>query len=140
VTDRKLFACIVLIAAVALGAPLLRADHAPYYLSDGSVVHGDWGLYRPGHVAPWVEGPYVVGAPRYGYGAFYPTNRNDPGAYRRRPPVDPVPIPAEPYFRSWGSESPRFLPSDATLYAPFGPPEVIYAPRGAWQGKNPTKK
>jgi hypothetical protein len=128
-----------LMAAFALGTPFLRADHAPYYLADGSVVYGDWGLYRPGHVAPWMEGPYVLGARRFGIGAFFPTNRNDPGAYRRLPPVDPAPVPAEPYFRSWGSESPYFAPSGVTSYAPFGPPDIIYAPPGIWPGKGKSK-
>lgn len=119
----------------AVGATVLllavhggRADHAPLYYPDGVVVFGDWGLYRPGHVFPWAEGPYVIGHPRYGTNQYFPTNRNDPGAYRRRPPVDRAPIPPEPYFRSWGAQSAQPDPNRATVYAPFAPPSVIYAP------------
>lgn len=106
-----------------------RTDHAPYYRADGAIVHGDWGLYRPGHVTPWVEGPAVIAAPRFGMGEYFPSNRNDPGAYRRRPPVDPRPIPPEPYYRSWGAQSQNPNPAGAAVYAPFEPPAVIYAPK-----------
>jgi hypothetical protein len=30
-------------------------------------------------------------------GHYFPSNKADPDVYRRRPPVDRVPIPAEPY-------------------------------------------
>jgi hypothetical protein len=78
---------------------------------------------------PWIEGPVVVATPRYGFGAYFPTNRHDPGAYRRRPPVDKAPIPAEPYYRSWGARSEACHPDCTTIYAPFEPPAVIYAPK-----------
>ncbi|MCC6946471.1 MAG: hypothetical protein IT539_01765 [Bradyrhizobiaceae bacterium] len=132
---RKLSALLYVVstAILCLGVLLLavragRADHAPQLLPDGSIVHGDWGLYRPGHMAPWVEGPVVISAPRGGLGQYFPTNRDDPGAYRRRPPVDRVPIPPEPYYRSWGVQSQNLDPNSATVYAPFDPPAVIYAP------------
>jgi hypothetical protein len=112
-----------------LGVRAGRADHAPLLFADGTVVHGEWGLYRPGHMAPWAEGPVVISAPRFGMGQYFPTNRDDPGAYRRRPPVDRQPIPSEPYFRTWGAQSQNADPNAATVYAPFDPPAVIYAPQ-----------
>jgi hypothetical protein len=126
VSAAVLFAVGLLILSLAVSSG--RADHAPQYRVDGAVIYGDWGLYRPGHVAPWVHGPQVVGAGRYGMGHYFPSNRDDPGAYRRRPPVDRAPIPAEPYYRSWGAQSAPYDASKATDYAPFDPPAVIYAP------------
>jgi hypothetical protein len=136
VNARKLAAILCVLVTLAMGLAILllavnggRADHLPYARADGVVIYGDWGLYRPGHVFPWIEGPMVIGAGRFGTGYYFPTNRNDPGAYRRRPPVDRAPIPAEPYFRSWGAQSGQIDPARATVYAPFAPPSVIYAPR-----------
>lgn len=133
---RRLSAWLFVLSTVIVGLGILmvavqagRADHAPLLFADGTVVHGDWGLYRPGHMAPWAEGPIVIGAPRFGLGRYFPTNRDDPGAYRRRPPVDRQPIPPEPYYRSWGVQSQNVHPGAATVYAPFAPPAVIYAPK-----------
>lgn len=133
--DRKTSAFIGAAVTLAVGAAIIllavrggHADHAPIYHPDGLVVYGDWGLYRPGHVFPWSEGPYVDGYPRYSANRYFPTNRNDPGAYRPRSPVDRAPIPPEPYFRSWGAQSQQADPGRATVYAPFAPPSVIYAP------------
>ncbi len=134
-----LFPAIAAVLGVAMTLLAVRtgkADHAPRYGPDGVIVHGDWGLYRPGHVAPWTHGPYVIATPRFGMGEYFPTNRTDPRAYRRRPPVDPRPIPAEPYFRSWGAQSQPLDPNSATAYAPFAPPAVIYAPREPLHHKN----
>lgn len=111
---------------VALATPELesaKADHMPLLRPDGAIVYGDWGLYRPGAMVPIVEGPYIIAAPRYGAGDYFPSNRHDPDAYRSPPRVRPV--PAEPWYRSWGSESGS---GPATIYAPFDPPSVIYAP------------
>lgn len=122
------FSLAVLLLAVNAG----RADHAPRQTVDGVVIYGDWGLYRPGHVVPYAVGPlgpYVITNSRYGFGQYFPSNRNDPGAYRRRPPVDRQVIPAEPYYRSWGAQSQPLNPHSATVYTPFEPPAVIYAPR-----------
>jgi hypothetical protein len=116
-----------------------RADHMPVQGPDGSIIYGDWGLYRPGHMAPVYEGPVVIGAPRFGTGYFFPTNRNDPNAYRSRAGEFGPSMPAEPYFRTWGAQSDPSVPS--TEHAPFDPPEVIYAPREERRGKNlPPKK
>jgi hypothetical protein len=97
-----------------------KADNMPLIYPDGTVVYGDWGLYRPGAIVPFVEGPYAITAPRYGAG-YYPTNRYDPGAYRS--PTPRRPIPPEPWFRTWGAQS------DSTpATAPYEGPSVIYAP------------
>lgn len=130
------FCIAVLLLAVNAG----RADHAPRLTADGVIIHGDWGLYRPGHVVPYAEGvygPYVITNSRYGFGQYFPSNRDDPGAYRRRPPVDRQIIPAEPYFRSWGAQSQPLNPNSATVYAPFDPPAVIYAPRTDGHDRRP---
>jgi hypothetical protein len=123
------------VAVLLLDASTGRADHRPYVRPDSTVVYGDWGLYRAGHVPPWIEGPTVVEAARYGGpGYFFPTNRDDPGAHRRRPPEKSGP-PPEPYYRWWGAESEPPQSSRPTEYAPFAPPAVIYAPRDAYKHK-----
>jgi hypothetical protein len=124
---RRVLGLFLLLLFFALAVATLRADHLPVQQPDGAIVYGDWGLYRPGHVTPWVEGPYVIDAPRYGPGYYFPTNRNDPNAYRSRAREFGPSLPAEPYFRTWGTQS---EPSpNPTVYAPFDPPSVIYAPR-----------
>lgn len=135
-SQQKMSAAVCAAVTLVLGLAVIllainagRADHAPHYNADGVVIYGDWGLYRPGHVAPWAQGPHVINASRFGLGHYFPSNRNDVGAYRRRPPVDRQPIPAEPYYRSWGAQSQNLDPNSATVYAPFEPPAVIYAPR-----------
>lgn len=136
------FTFVMLVFSIAiflLAMTGARADHRPYYTPEGTVVYGDWGLYRPGHVVPWVEGPLVVSSYRVGVGRYFPTNRDDPGAYRRRPPEKGGIIPPEPYFRSWGAQSEQADPSRATVYAPFAPPAVIYAPRPERDGDHDHK-
>jgi hypothetical protein len=127
VSLQKLFALVFAAVTVVLAVTGGRADHLPYIRPDGAIVFGDWGLYRPGAAYPWLAGPMVIDAPRFG-GYFFPTNRDDPGAYRRRPPEKSGP-PPEPYSRWWGAESEPALTTPSTVYAPFDPPAVIYAPR-----------
>jgi hypothetical protein len=134
------------IAAFVLAAALVlpvwgnaRADDEPLLWPDGTITYRDWGLYRPG-VPVLIERPY-----RYGYGGserlitknegapyypgnardpyYFPTNHRDPDAYRMKPRVRPV--PAEPYFRSWGVGSDS---TPATEPAQIEGPTVIYAP------------
>jgi hypothetical protein len=119
---RKLIATAFVAAFVTFGDRDAKADHMPLIYPDGAVVYGDWGLYRSGAIVPFVEGPYVITTPRYGTG-YFPTNRYDPGAYRS-PPVR-RPIPAVPWFHSWGAQSDS---APATIEAPYQGPSVIYAP------------
>ena len=120
---RKLIAIALVAAFATFGARDAKADHMPLIYPDGAVVYGDWGLYRPGAIMPFVEGPYVIATPRYGSGYYFPTNRYDPAAYRSPPARRP--IPAEPWFNSWGAQSD---PAPATIPAPYEGPAVIYAP------------
>ena len=115
------FTIIAVLATPESG--VVRADHMPTLRPDGAIVYGDWGLYRPGAIVPFVEGPYIVAAPRSSTGDYFPTNRHDPAAYRSPRWVPPT--PAEPYYRSWGSQSGA---TPATDYAPYAGPSVIYAP------------
>jgi hypothetical protein len=130
----KLIATAFVAAALTFSPQHAKTDHMPLIYPDGAVVYGDWGLYRPGAIVPFVEGPYVFAAPRYGTG-YFPTNRYDPGAYRSPPAKRP--IPAEPWFQSWGAQSDS---TPATIYAPYEGPSVIYAPNfdGRTHEKNPA--
>jgi hypothetical protein len=132
--------------AIALGAVVLgeaaRADHAPTLVIPGrtpapiivngvdagwAVIEGDWGLYRPGHVAPLV---YPYAAPIYepAVGGYYPANGRPP-RYGRLEAKSRTsrrgPVPAESYFRSWSADS-RMVPPP--YYPTFDPPRVIEAP------------
>ena len=120
---RKLIATGFVAAFVTLGARDAKADNMPLIYPDGTIVYGDWGLYRPGAMVPFAEGPYVAASPRYATGAYFPTNRYDPGAYRSPPPKRPV--AAEPWLNFWGVES---NPAPATIETPNQGPSVIYAP------------
>jgi hypothetical protein len=117
------------------------ADHRPYVTPDGTVVTGDWGLYRPGAVVPHVYGPAVYGAPygglhSGGMGHYFPTNRNDPSAYRKPPKEGPT-APTQPYYRSWGAQSQNLDPNSATSYPPFAAPDVILSPEINVPGPGP---
>jgi hypothetical protein len=124
--------------AMVMAVPCARADHAPNYVVPGrpdvpviinffdaswGVVEGEWGLYRPGAVAPTViPAPYVT--PRVQAKPYYPSLGGI--TYKGRLEVEPpanreLPPPAPSYHRSWTSESPN-LP--ATEYAP-APPVII---------------
>jgi hypothetical protein len=128
--------------AVVLGAAVARADHAPVYVVPGkpgvpvvingydasyTVVEGDWGLSRPGHVPPSiVSGPLVTPAPFY-YGGYFPGFGRRPGYGRHEiepPPNRQLPPPAPGYYRERGTQS-QNLP--ATIDPPFNPPPVIEA-------------
>lgn len=107
-----------------------RADNEPLLRPDGSIAYRDWGLYRPG-VPVLIEGPYIYYGRRFGDRAYYfPSNRRDPNAYRSPPPAG-KPVPAEPWYRSWGSHSDFSAPvtapaSDAAVT--LEGPSVMYAP------------
>jgi hypothetical protein len=157
-------------ATALVGMAAARADHRPVIAVPGhpdvpavvdgvdasySVVEGEWGLYRPGHVAPTVT-PLLVGPPAYypsAYypGAFYPGSTPSgyyPSTGRRprygrlevEPPPDrPRPPPAPSYRRSWKTESP---PVPATEYPFFESPQVfIEAPyRRPWRRNRPDPR
>ena len=125
---RSLIVTVFVAAAVSFGPQHAKTDHMPLIYPDGAVVYGDWGLYRPGAIVPFVEGPYAVAVPRYGIG-YFPTNRYDPAAYRSPPARRP--IPAEPWFQSWGAQSDS---APATIATPFEGPSVIYAPNFGGHG------
>jgi hypothetical protein len=90
------------------------------------VVESDWGLARPGHLAPAIVGyaPPVgnraspvrgVNYPRYGMAP--PRGRNEV-----EPPVDrPLPEPAENFSRSWGAQSPSVVSPRPAYQRPLDP-------------------
>lgn len=133
------------IIAVLIGwfCPAAHADHAPAVVipgrpdvpviingrvvPPGSVIEGDWGLYRAGAVAPTVIPPPVPvlywDAP---VGRYFPATGAKPGYGRREidQPLRPL-RPAESYYRSWTAES---QPGPVTIPAPYGMPPVVVAP------------
>lgn len=177
---RPLAAGFALFALHAVFAPVSDADHAPLLYPDGTVVHGDWGLYRPGHMplryqyyaaSPAYEyfyaSPPIVfyGARRYrsshpvskddlpdpknylgddevkrfyprGDGGFYPSNKEDPGAYTRRENENGPTQSPERYFKEWGasSETCTTCPdgkkqyTDPTIYPQWDIPDNVYVP------------
>jgi hypothetical protein len=129
------FAIVLLLCAGHAGA-----DHAPVIVIPGkagvpvvingydasyTVVEGDWGLSRPGHMAPAiVSGPLIAPAPFFP-GSYFPALGRRPGYGRHEiepPPDRRQPPPAQRYYREWGAES-AFTP--ATLDPPAYPPPVI---------------
>ena len=119
---RCIVAAFVVIAAATAGAGSARADNGPVIVIptrpgvpvnihglDASymVVEGDWGLSRPGHGSITIIGD----APAIWYGprsSYYPRYGRPPPRGRNEielGPDRPMPEPAEPYFRSWSSDS-----------------------------------
>ena len=92
------------------------------YDASYTVVEGDWGLSRPGHVLPRiVSGPLIAPAPFY-TGHYFPMLGHRPGYGRREiepPPNRPLPRPAPTYYREWSAQSDMTAP--ATLDAPDSP-------------------
>jgi hypothetical protein len=93
------------------------------------VVEGEFGLSRPGQVAPVVTyRPLVVSYP-VNARTYYPATGKRPGYGRLEvvPPADrPMPPPAPTYFRSWSSQS---APGPVTDYAPYPAPPVVVSPK-----------
>lgn len=90
------------------------------------VVESDWGLARPGHLAPSIVGyaPLVgsraspvrgVNFPRYGVAPARGRNEIDPG------PDRPMPEPAESFSRSWGAQSPSVAAPRPAYHRPLDP-------------------
>lgn len=145
------FGCLIASAAVASdNAPALVIPGRPdvpvmMYGRNiaGFVVEGDWGLYRPGAVAPTVIPTYLprlyldyAGYGRSYWGAesddhYYPLTGRKPG-YGRREVNDARPGPAPSYSRSWGAESrdtPATSPSDYQMPQMYLSPQVDMQPR-----------
>jgi hypothetical protein len=92
------------------------------------IVEGEFGLDRPGAMAPVViYRPLEVSVP-YAAPGYYPRDNRKPGYGRLEivpPPGAPKPPPAPSYFRSWSSQS---APGPVTDYAPYPTPPIVYAP------------
>ena len=119
----RLFALLFIVSVWSLPA---AADHRPVLLPNGTVVHGDWGLHRPGHIVPYAEewtAPYFYGPAPYGY--YFPSNKGDPFAYRSRAVRAPS-VPGPRYRRTWSTESNS--PADLNQVPMPQGPYVIPAP------------
>ncbi len=89
------------------------------------VVEGEFGLDRPGLVAPTViYRPYMLYYPTV-VAPWYPADGKKPG-YGRLEVIPPanrrLPPPAPSYFRSWSSGS---APGPVTEYAPYYGPQAL---------------
>ena len=73
------------------------------------IVEGEFGLDRPGLMAPTViYRPLLISSPVGGVPGYYPKNGKRPGYGRLEvipPPNRPLPRPAPTYYRSWSSSS-----------------------------------
>lgn len=112
----------IAVAAAVMAADAARADHEPAYVVPGrpdvpvmingydaswGVVESDWGLYRPGAVAPAVI-PSPFARPLPPARRYFPSMGGVPyvGRHEVEPPANrQLPPPAESYHRSWSSQS-----------------------------------
>jgi hypothetical protein len=95
----------------------------------GAVIEGEWGLNRPGVVAPTVIMRYWGHEVYETPSAYYPTTGHQPRVGRLEvipPPNRRLPRPAAPYYRSWETHSD---PYPVTIPAPYDPPPVVVAPQ-----------
>jgi hypothetical protein len=92
------------------GVPVIVNGYDASY----TVVEGDWGLDRPGHMpATIVSGPLVVPDRRTSE-HYFPAFGYRPGYGRREvepPPNRKLPPPAPTYERFWGAESAPLPPT-----------------------------
>src|ERR1700735_4997049 len=92
------------------------------------IVEGEFGLDRPGAMAPVVVyRPLQVSVPNSVPG-YFPRDGRKPGYGRLEivpPPGAPKPPPAPSYFRSCSSQS---APGPVTNYAPYPTPPIVYSP------------
>jgi len=92
------------------------------------VVEGQFGMDRPGVVAPtMIYRPLVVSVP-YSVPAYFPKDDKHPGYGRLEvvpPPDRSLPPPAPSYFHSWSSQS---APGPVTDYPPYPAPPIMLAP------------
>jgi hypothetical protein len=93
------------------------------------VVEGEFGLDRPGLVAPTViYRPRMVSVPESPGPGYFPRDNRKPGYGRLEivpPPGAPKPRPAPSYYRSWSSQS---APGPVTDYPPYPAPPIVYSP------------
>jgi hypothetical protein len=93
------------------------------------VVEGEFGLDRPGAMAPIViYQPLLVALPPYAVPAYFPKTGKKPGYGRLEinPPADrPLPPPAPTYYRNWSSQS---APGPVTDYPAYPMPPVVVEP------------
>jgi hypothetical protein len=92
------------------------------------IVEGEFGLDRPGAMAPTViYRPLLVSVP-YSMPGYFPRSGRKPGYGRLEvvpPPGEPLPPPAPSYFRNWSSQS---APGPVTDYPPYPAPPIVYSP------------
>jgi hypothetical protein len=92
------------------------------------VVVGEFGLDRPGEMAPVViYQPLLVSTPYY-VPSYFPKDGKKPGYGRLEinPPADrPLPPPAPTYYRSWTSQSGA---GPVTVYPDYPMPPVVVEP------------
>ncbi len=140
---------VLALAIAAAFAPsfggAVRADHLPAFVVPGradvpviingydaswGVVESDWGLYRPGAVAPVVITAPNAGPASAAHHYFPSLGGVTPrlGRYEIEPsPNRVLPPPAESFHRTWSSGSDPVAP--VTEYAPS--PPIIVAPPDA---------
>lgn len=116
---------VLLAVAVMAGAEPARAECAPvlvvpsrpdipavvnYFDARWSVVEGECGLNRPGHMAPVVIGGRFVGPMRgVRRAGYFPTTGQEPARGRVEVDTPPSSAKAENYSRSW-SAGPAWVP------------------------------
>jgi hypothetical protein len=93
-----------------------------------AVIEGEWGLNRPGVVAPTVIMRYWPPAYYQAPAAYFPATGQVPrlGRLEVIPPNRRHPKLAEPYYRDWMTQSD---PGPVTIPAPYDTPPVIVTPR-----------
>jgi len=150
----RLAACALAFAALAIAA-VARADHAPTLVIPGkrgipvmignyeaswAVVEGDWGLSRPGHMAPTVLGGRFMGRTLDRVQRYYPATGQRPqrGRLEVEPPADRVlPPPAESFSRAWSTADDAVPSADlhtSPNLATEGAYPLILAPQ-IWPGR-----
>ena len=104
------------------------------------VVVGEFGLDRPGEMAPVViYQPLLVSTPYY-VPSYFPKDGKKPGYGRLEinPPADrPLPPPAPTYYRSWSSQSGA---GPVTEYPNYPMPPVIVEPTFGGRRHGPPLK
>jgi hypothetical protein len=107
------------------GVPVIINGYDASY----SVVEGDWGLDRPGHVPPTIiSRPLLAPVPDY-YSGYYPAYGRQPGYGRLEiePPANRrLPPPAPRFRRTWTTQSD---PLPANVDPPADSQPLIVAPQ-----------